>query len=284
MCSPRMPPPSPRKEVSLCKDPGCLPSPLPPQKMGKGPRGISGPRAGLLSQRRLVGQPWALTGFGAEVSRHGDPTKSLTCVTGIKDPEGSRSLKTWLHVHTASSWSLQPDSASPGACSGCCGPLLCPHLGTQPPGKAADLAVGFHRGPETAGHPGLAVFMPAGDREMEEDQLHLGGCLYPEAWRWWPCCSPATIHEWFVALGWSLPGGAGHRAPIAPVGPEGPRMRRTSSLSPPSRPVSTSAVGSWVPPGLTGKERSALSTHGATQSSLFSPDLCAPHQAPTPNL
>lgn len=242
--------------------------------------------AGLLSQRRLVGQPWALTGFGAAVSRHGDPTKSLTCVTGIKDPEGSCSLKTWLHVHTASSWSLQPDSASPGPALDAAGPHLRPCLGTQPPGEAADLArprVGFHRGPEAAGHPGLAVFMPAGDREMEEDRLHPGGCLYPEAWRWWPCCSPATIHEWFVALGWSLPGGTGHRAPIAPVCPKGPRMRRTSPLTPPSRPGSTSVVGSWAPPGLTGKERSALSTHGATQASLFS-QTSVRHQAPTSNL
>lgn len=41
--------------------------------------------------------------------------------------------------------------------------------------------------------------------------------LVSEAWRWWPFCCPTTIHEWFVVLGCTLPGGTRHRAPTAPA-------------------------------------------------------------------
>ena len=191
-----------------------------------------------------------------------------------------------MHVCTASSWSLLPDSASPRPCSGrgpCSGPCSC--VGTQPHWALLtwpDLdrgSTGDQRLPVT--QAGL-FSCPVGTGKWERTSSAVeaactprprdGGRLYPKA------CSPAAIHEWFAVLGWTLPGGARHRAPSAPTCPEGPRMRRTSPLRPPGRPGSTSVVESSAPTGLAGNKTSALSTQGTTQAFLFSPDLCVPHQ------
>lgn len=213
--------------------------------------------------------------FGGSGEQAWRPPKSLTCLAGIKDPEGSCSLRTLLHFCTASSWSLWPDSALPGPCSGrvlYSGPSSC--LGTQPTGEAALLT-----------WPDLdwgSCLAGTGKWERTTSTVDAAWTLRPGDGGFSALLSPSISGLWF----WNGPSQVVQDTePQSPSLPRGTRDEEDPPThTPPGRPGSTSVVESSAPTGLAWKETSALSTQGTTRASLFSPDLHVPHQPLMPNL
>lgn len=162
-----------------------------------------------------MGQTRALTGLGAEVSWHRHPQSPSPVLLEPRTRKGLAHSGLGCVSALPALWSLWPDSASPGPCAGpCCG------LGT--PGEAAlltwpDVDRGSSGGQGLPGTQAWLFSCLVGGWRMGEDPLPSGGGWYPEACIWRPPCSPATDSEWFVVLGWKLPGGARHRAPRAPA-------------------------------------------------------------------
>lgn len=223
-----------------------------------------------MPQRQLVGQPKALTGLGAEMSRNGDhhppPNPPPILLESRTHTEGSCSLRTLLHFCTACLLVPLAMSASHGPCSGPCG-----GMGTQPTGNAA-LLTWMDLDPGSTGVPGCQPPGPGcfpawwglgSGRGWAPGTVPQWRQLVPEAWRWWLLCCPTAIHQWFVVLGCTLTGGARHRAPTAPA------QRDPGGRGAPHTPTHRKAwehlcdgVFSSHGAGLERKPRAALSTQG----------------------